>query len=287
MKDKPGVIQRSLFGGESLPGQGTLFGDPNSAADQAVGRCVEQEMLLEHMGPTVEEPCRDLQEGLFHQGREKPFHEVREDIHHDVESELPAQDRLAEIDNLVVLRQTVLECRRCGLRQGARGAVFGEGNPAADIMFVGEGPGQREDELGRPFVGRAGQLLDLMLRSHGFSREEVFIANIVKCRPPGNRLPAPQEVEACLPNLEAQIRIIRPKIIVTLGALASQTLIDPGLRVTRDRGKWFQKDGVSYLTTFHPAAVLRDERNKKRLIWEDFASLRQKYTRLYGGKDTD
>jgi DNA polymerase len=194
---------------------------------------------------------------------------------------------LAEIDNLVVLRQTVLECRRCGLRQGARGAVFGEGNPAADIMFVGEGPGQREDELGRPFVGRAGQLLDLMLRSHGFSREEVFIANIVKCRPPGNRLPAPQEVEACLPNLEAQIRIIRPKIIVTLGALASQTLIDPGLRVTRDRGKWFQKDGVSYLTTFHPAAVLRDERNKKRLIWEDFASLRQKYTRLYGGKDTD
>ncbi|HHX09777.1 MAG TPA: uracil-DNA glycosylase [Firmicutes bacterium] len=186
------------------------------------------------------------------------------------------------MDDLDLLRQTVLKCRQCCLREGARGVVFGEGNPKADIMFVGEGPGKTEDEMGRPFVGRAGQLLDLMLKSHGFSREEIFIANIVKCRPPGNRLPTPQEVEACLPNLMAQIRVIRPKIIVTLGALASQTLINPGLRVTRDRGKWFEKDGISYIVTFHPAAVLRDERNKKRLIWEDFGSLKRKYAELCG-----
>ncbi|HHY12441.1 MAG TPA: uracil-DNA glycosylase [Firmicutes bacterium] len=190
------------------------------------------------------------------------------------------------MDDLDILRQIVLECRRCPLRQGARGVVFGEGNPMADIMFIGEGPGRTEDELGKPFVGRAGQLLDLMLRSHGFSREETFIANIVKCRPPGNRLPTTQEVEACLPNLKAQVRIIRPKIVVLLGALSSQTLVDPGLRVTRDRGKWFEKNGINYLVTFHPAAVLRDEKRRKGLIWEDFAGLKLKYGQLCRQRDT-
>lgn len=241
MKTKPQIIQRSLFEAEDVPGQAKLFDPP----------------LSERPDPgKPKEGSGDQPSGIGPLG-------------------------LDGIDDLELLRQTVLECRRCCLRQGARGVVFGEGNPNAEIMFVGEGPGQTEDELGRPFVGRAGQLLDLMLKSHGFSREETFIANIVKCRPPGNRLPTPQEVEACLPNLMAQIRIIRPKIIVTLGALASQTLIDPGLRVTRDRGKWFEKEGISYLVTFHPAAVLRDERNKKRLIWEDFRSLKQKYEQLY------
>ncbi|MGI6661463.1 MAG: uracil-DNA glycosylase [Bacillota bacterium] len=256
MKSKPGVFQRSLFGGESVPGQGTLFDGLTPVTDPGARRLPEQQ---ETTG------C-------------KP--DLGQELSRDLEAKAPAGDRFAGIDDLALLRQLVLKCRQCSLRQGARGVVFGEGNPEAEIMFVGEGPGKTEDEMGRPFVGRAGQLLDLMLKSHGFSREETFIANIVKCRPPGNRLPSPDEVQACLPNLMAQIRIIRPKIIVALGALASQTLINPGLRVTRDRGKWFEKDGISYLVTFHPAAVLRDERNKRRLIWEDFLSLKQKHAEL-------
>jgi len=181
-----------------------------------------------------------------------------------------------DVLDLEELKLKVLPCQRCGLRQSARGVVFGEGSSRAKVVFVGEGPGATEDETGRPFVGRAGQLLDLMLRSVGLRREDVFIANIVKCRPPGNRLPLPSEVEACLPHLRAQIRIIRPRIIVLLGALSSQTLLDLSLRVTRDRGKWFERDGISYLVTYHPAAVLRDEVTKKRPMWEDFQSLKRK-----------
>ncbi len=184
------------------------------------------------------------------------------------------------IKDLDALRQAVLRCEQCTLRQGAKGVVFGDGNPKARIMFVGEGPGKTEDDTGKPFVGRAGRLLDFMLNSHGFSRAEVFIGNIVKCRPPGNRLPSNEEVQACLPNLKAQIKIIRPQIIVLLGALSSQTLIDPGIRVTKDRGRWFEKEGINYLVTFHPAAVLRDEAGKKPLMLEDFRSLRSKFQQL-------
>lgn len=186
----------------------------------------------------------------------------------------PCRDNNWEgVTELGDLRTRVLVCRGCSLRDGARGVVFGEGDPRARIMLVGEGPGQTEDATGKPFVGRAGQLLDLMLKAIGLLREQVFIANIVKCRPPANRLPLPIEVEACLPNLRAQIRIMNPRIIVLLGALSSQTLVDPSIRVTRDRGKWFEKDGRQYLVTFHPAAVLRDESGKKRLLLDDFRSL--------------
>jgi len=151
-------------------------------------------------------------------------------------------------------------------------------------MFVGEGPGQNEDQTGRPFVGRAGQLLDAMLEGIGLRREEVFIANVVKCRPPGNRLPMPPEVAVCLPNLRAQMRIVAPRIVVLLGALSSQTLVDPAIRVTRDRGKWFAKDGRDYLVTFHPAAVLRDEYGKRRLLEIDFRSLLSKWKSLKDDK---
>ena len=179
------------------------------------------------------------------------------------------------ITDLHELRQRVILFRSCGVRSGASGVVFGEGNPSADIVFVGEGPGKTEDETGRPFVGRAGQLLEHALQSIGLSRREVFIANIVKCRPPDNRLPLPSEVQACLPHLKAQMRIIKPKIVVLLGALASQTLIHPSIRVTRDRGKWFTKDGVQYLVTYHPAAVLRDEVNKRKDLMADMKSLKE------------
>ncbi len=182
------------------------------------------------------------------------------------------------ISDLKSLRGQVTQCCDCELRQGAKGVVFGDGNPTARILMVGEGPGQNEDNTGKPFVGRAGQLLDSIFHSVGLSRDDVFITNIVKCRPPGNRMPTPLEVNACLPHLKAQIRIIRPQIIVLLGALASQTLIDPSIRVTRDRGKWFEKDGFSYLVTFHPAAVLRDEANKKKLVIGDFQSLKSRCT---------
>lgn len=184
-----------------------------------------------------------------------------------------------QAQTLKELSQVVAACRLCRLRDGCRQAVFGEGYPQADIMLIGEGPGQAEDEAGRPFVGKAGQLLDNILTAVGLQRSEVFIGNVVKCRPPGNRLPLPDEVKTCLPFLQAQIRIINPKIVICLGALASQTLIDPGLRITRDRGRWVIKDGLEIMPTFHPAALLRDPR-KKRPVWEDFKAVMKRYEQV-------
>ncbi|NLG87336.1 MAG: uracil-DNA glycosylase [Firmicutes bacterium] len=184
-----------------------------------------------------------------------------------------------QAQTLKELSQVVAACRLCRLRDGCRQAVFGEGYPQADIMLIGEGPGQAEDEAGRPFVGKAGQLLDNILAAVGLQRSEVFIGNVVKCRPPGNRLPLPDEVKTCLPFLQAQIRIINPQIVICLGALASQTLIDPGLRITRDRGRWVIKDGLEIMPTFHPAALLRDPR-KKRPVWEDFKAVMKRYEQV-------
>ncbi len=170
--------------------------------------------------------------------------------------------------NLDELRRECVACARCDLRAGCRQVVFGEGNPRAALMFVGEGPGLQEDVQGRPFVGAAGRLLDRIIAAMGLERKDVYIANVVKCRPPGNRLPTPQEAEACLPHLLGQIRAVKPKIIVCLGALATQSLIDKDARITRVRGTWFERDGILYMPTFHPAALLRDE-TKKRPVWED------------------
>ncbi|MGE5593448.1 MAG: uracil-DNA glycosylase [Betaproteobacteria bacterium] len=175
--------------------------------------------------------------------------------------------------SLEELEKKCRACTNCDLRAGCTQVVFGEGNPHAKLMFVGEGPGQQEDIQGRPFVGAAGQLLDKILEAVGIRRDEVYIANVVKCRPPGNRLPTSDEAEACLPHLRAQIEAIRPKIIVCLGALATQTLIDKRARITRARGNWFKKDGIMYMPTFHPAALLRDE-TKKRPVWEDMKKVR-------------
>lgn len=177
------------------------------------------------------------------------------------------------------LEQCVKSCRACGLRRRAKQPVLGEGNLRALLMLVGEAPGAREDELGRPFVGAAGELLNKILQAAGFKREEVYITNVVKCRPPGNRFPTPDEVQACRPYLEIQLKLVNPKIIVCLGALATQVLITPGARITRLRGQWIQKDGIYYLPTFHPAALLRDE-SKKRPVWEDFKRVRALYGEL-------
>lgn len=186
------------------------------------------------------------------------------------------QTRWEHITDLEELRAAMKDCRLCGLREGCRGVVFGEGNPEADLMFVGEGPGSQEDEQGKPFVGAAGQLLDRILTAAGITREEVFIANVVKCRPPGNRIPTPEERQACLPNLRAQFRIIRPRIIVCLGATATQTLIHPEARITKTRGAWIERASVKIMPTYHPAALLRDP-SKKKPCWEDFQMIRDAY----------
>ncbi len=170
-------------------------------------------------------------------------------------------------------------CTACPLRTGCRGVVFGEGSATARLMLVGEGPGETEDRLGRPFVGKAGQLLDKILTAAGIERAEVYIANVVKCRPPQNRLPLPEEIAACRTWLEQQIIIINPAIIVGLGALATQTLISPEARITRVRGQIIRRDGRIWIPTFHPAALLRDE-SKKRPVWEDFKAIRDLYRAL-------
>lgn len=177
-------------------------------------------------------------------------------------------------------RRLVLNCRSCNLRLTCNQVVFGEGNPEARIMIIGEGPGEEEDKQGRPFVGRAGQLLDKILAVCGFNRNEhVFIANIVKCRPPKNRIPTPEERASCLEHLYRQIEIISPVIIVLLGATALQGLIDPQAKITKQRGNWQNWRGIWVMPTYHPAALLRNPRLKIP-AWEDFKMIVAKYREL-------
>ncbi len=177
------------------------------------------------------------------------------------------------------LREACLQCSHCSLRTGAKQVVFGQGNPHADILFVGEAPGKQEDEMGQPFVGTAGILLDKIFQAAELKREEVFITNVAKCRPPANRFPKADEVAVCRRYLDEQIRFIDPGIIVCLGALATKTLINPEAKITRIRGQWFEKNGRRILPTFHPAALLRDP-SKKRPVWEDFQELMRVYRDL-------
>lgn len=179
-----------------------------------------------------------------------------------------------------VLRQNVASCARCGLCKTRTNAVFGVGDEAAKILFVGEAPGRREDELGEPFVGESGKLLDLYLGSIGLTREKgIFIANILKCRPPMNRDPEPDEIAACLPHLRALYKVLDPKIVVCVGRIAAKTLIDPDFRVTREHGVWRQKGGVWFMGTYHPSALLRDP-SKKGACLEDFLSIEEKMKEL-------
>jgi uracil-DNA glycosylase len=162
-------------------------------------------------------------------------------------------------------------CRKCRLCETRTQTVFGEGDPDAKIFFIGEGPGETEDQTGRPFVGRAGQLLDKMIAAMGLRREQVFIANIVKCRPPQNRVPAPDEVAACTPYLERQLEIVHPKVIVTLGLPAAKHMLnDPKLTMGRIRGTWRQWRGIKLMPTFHPSYVLRVYTEETRkAVWSD------------------
>ena len=166
-------------------------------------------------------------------------------------------------------------CDRCALRAGCTHVVPGEGDPNARLMFIGEGPGADEDRLGRPFVGRAGELLTRMIQAIGLKRDQVYICNVVKCRPPHNRTPLPEEMDACKGFLRAQVALVRPRVIVLLGATAGRAVLGDGFRVTRDRGVWVERKGVSIMPTYHPAALLRDE-SLKRPAWEDLKKVRDR-----------
>lgn len=169
---------------------------------------------------------------------------------------------------LLAVREELGECQRCKLGRGRTRLVFGVGNPSAELMFVGEGPGADEDRHGEPFVGRAGQLLTKMIEAMGYRREEVYIANVVKCRPPENRNPEPDEMDACEPFLRAQIAAVRPRVLVALGKTAVQALLRETTAISRLRGRWFSYEGVRLMPTFHPAYLLRSP-DEKRKAWDD------------------
>jgi DNA polymerase len=176
---------------------------------------------------------------------------------------------LASANTLEELRAEIGDCQRCKLCAGRTHIVFGVGNPKARLMFVGEGPGRDEDIQGEPFVGRAGQLLnDIITKGMGLKRSDVYIANVVKCRPPDNRNPEPDEVAACEPFLKRQIDLIRPEIIVGLGKFAVQCLLQSKAPITKVRGNWHRYHGIKLMPTFHPAYLLRNPADKK-LVWED------------------
>lgn len=160
------------------------------------------------------------------------------------------------------------DCKRCVLAKGRTNLVFGEGNPGADLMFVGEGPGADEDAQGLPFVGRAGQLLTKIIEAMGYKRSDVYIANIVKCRPPNNRAPEPEEINACMPFLLRQIEAIKPKVIICLGSVAMQSLLGTAEKISQVRGKMREFHGIELMPTYHPAYLLRNP-EKKKDVWED------------------
>jgi len=175
-------------------------------------------------------------------------------------------------ETLSQLKDIVASCEKCSLCETRNNTVFGEVNENADLMFVGEAPGADEDKQGRPFVGRAGQLLTKIIEALGIKREDVFIANILKCRPPDNRNPLPEEIELCSPYLRKQIEIIKPKVICTLGKFASQTLLNSEVPISRLRGQFHEYRGIKLMPTYHPAFLLRNSSGKKE-VWEDMKKI--------------
>lgn len=199
--------------------------------------------------------------------------ELREEEIARLRSEADAAE-LRVLPNLATLRGVAVGCTRCGLQAGRRNVVFGEGSPGARVVCVGEAPGAKEDETGRPFVGRAGQLLDRLLLTAGFAREEVYICNVLKCRPPGNRDPRPEEIEACSPYLLRQLELIDPEVIVAFGTFAARTLLEARESLGRLRGRTHLYAGYPVVVTYHPAALLRNP-GWTRPTWEDLQRARR------------
>ncbi len=177
-------------------------------------------------------------------------------------------------DNWEELEQSIIDCKKCKLCQNRTNIVFGTGNKNANIMFIGEGPGADEDIQAEPFVGKAGKLMNEAFKGLEIKREEVYIANIVKCRPPSNRVPEEDEAAACLDYLRNQVILVKPKIIVLLGSTALKNILGKEYSITATRGKWIEKKGIKYMPTWHPAALLRDE-NKKIQFWQDLKKIKE------------
>jgi len=175
-------------------------------------------------------------------------------------------------ETLEAIRADIGPCTRCRLHAGRQHIVFGEGDPKARLMFIGEGPGYDEDRAGRPFVGQAGQLLNRIIQAIKLTREQVYIANVVKCHPPANRAPEPEEIRTCLPFLKRQIAAVSPAFICTLGNIATQSLLGTGIPISRIRGQWQDFGTIPVLPTYHPAFLLRNP-EKKREVWDDMKGL--------------
>jgi DNA polymerase len=189
--------------------------------------------------------------------------------------DLFVSSRTAEVTSLEDLRAELGDCQRCKLAGHRTNIVFGVGNPRASLMFVGEGPGHDEDMQAEPFVGRAGQLLtEIITKGMGLGRADVYIANVIKCRPPGNRNPEPDEVAACQPFLQRQIELIRPAVLVALGTFAAQALLRTRAPISRLRGQWHDYHGIRLMPTFHPAYLLRNPHDK-RVVWQDIKMVMQ------------
>ncbi|SNR80395.1 uracil-DNA glycosylase [Desulfurobacterium atlanticum] len=200
---------------------------------------------------------------LIHFLNEIGYEEIRIKMDkEEIEEQKPLHRNTEEL--LEKLKEEILKCKKCRLAQTRTNVVFGEGNPKANLMFVGEAPGEQEDLQGRPFVGRAGQLLTRFLNLFGIDRDRVYITNIIKCRPPKNRNPNPDEIKACYPYLEKQIEIIKPKVIICLGAFAARTILNlpEKTAISKIRGKEFNINGITVIPTFHPAYLLRNRRGE-------------------------
>ncbi|MCB0729700.1 MAG: uracil-DNA glycosylase [Ignavibacteriae bacterium] len=188
-------------------------------------------------------------------------------------------EEFAKCETIDSLYNTINECQKCALGKTRTKFVFGTGNPTADVMIIGEAPGADEDKQGIPFVGRAGKLLTDILKAINFEREEVYIANILKCRPPNNRNPLPAEMEECTPYLYKQIELIKPKVILCLGLVAASSLLNQKVSLTKLRGNVYDIQGIKTMVTYHPAALLRNP-NWKRGCWEDVQKFRKLYDSL-------
>lgn len=191
----------------------------------------------------------------------------------------PAADAAVRYPDMETHRRAICDCTRCPLGKTRTKFVYGAGNPHAKIMFIGEAPGRDEDLQGEPFVGRAGKLLDKILAAMGFSRDDIFIANILKCRPPNNRDPQPDEMKECMPYLKEQIRLIQPLFICAMGRISAQGLLDTTAPLGRLRKRWHRFEGIPLLATYHPAALLRFSKYK-RDTWEDMKVLMAEYERI-------
>ncbi len=181
--------------------------------------------------------------------------------------------------SLSELEAIVKRCNRCSLAKTRTNAVFGEGSEENKIMFIGEGPGYHEDKIGRPFVGKSGELFDKMIKAIDLTRENIYIANIIKCRPPNNRNPLEEESKQCIEFLRWQVKIVNPDIIVCLGAVAAKNIIEKDFKITKNRGIWYERGKFNIIATYHPAAILRDN-SKKKEVWEDLKSIKKMYDKV-------